>query len=223
MDVNEYLSSFPDQVPVGFSLGTHGGDRHKYRGTASVDEPPFLDIQCQANTLPKPESIDQEADCLVFVETGEIITLLCSVHDLPQKNLLRLKTRELFQHGEKREFYRGPAHRLHIQWKLQKTGTAGEWQPAKGVNISCGGLLVEVDRPLKKKDRLMFEITLPEPVRKTVSATAHVRRVQAKDLDCFSLAVEFTDQDADRCDDIMAYCFAEQRRMLREQVITKDM
>lgn len=222
MDVNDYLSSLPAQVPVGFNLST-SGDRHKYRGVASVEEPPFLDIHCQANTLPGLEDIDQEADCLVFVETGEIVTLLCSISDLPEKNHLQLQVRELFQHGEKREFYRGPADRLTIRWKLQKAGSSEEWLLAKGINISCGGLLVEIDRPLRKKERLLFEISLPEPVRKNANAKAVVKRVQAKDVKRFFLAVEFTDHDADRCDDIMAYCFAEQRRMLREQVTTKDM
>ena len=224
MDVKEYLSHFPAQVPVDFNLSTVGGDQLKKKGVVRVAEPPFLDILCQANTLPDPESIDQDADCLVFIETGEIVTLLCSINGLPSKNLLQLKVRELFQHGDKREFYRGPAHRLSISWTPQRTMDKDQaWLPASGVNISCGGMLVEIDRPLKKQERLVFSISLPHPIRKTITAKAVVRRVQAKDVDRFSLAVKFTDQDADRCDDIMAFCFAEQRRMLREQVLTKDM
>ena len=223
MDANEYLTNFPAQVPVGLNLSTLSGDQLKRKGLASAGEPPVLEIHCQPNSLPDPEDIDQEADCLVFIETGEIVTLVCSISDVPGKNVLRLKVRELFQQGDKREFYRGPAQRLQIQWCLQKAGSDEEWLPARGVNISCGGLLVEIDRPLKKQERLLFHITLPEPVRKTVTAKAKVLRVQAKDVDCFAVAVQYTDQDADRCDDIMAHCFAEQRRMLREQVITKDM
>jgi hypothetical protein len=222
MDANEYLANFPAQVPVGLNLSTLSGDLLKRKGLASAGEPPVLEIKCRPNTLPDPEDIDQEADCLVFVETGEIVTLVCSISDLPEKNILRLKVRELFQHGDKREFYRGPAQRLHIQWSLQKAEPDEEWLLARGVNISCGGLLIEIDRPLKKQERLLFQIALPEPVRKTVTAKAKVLRVQAKDVHCFAVAVQFTDQDGERCDDIMAFCFAEQRRMLREQVITKD-
>ena len=48
-------------------------------------------------------------------------------------------------------------------------------------------------------------------------------RVDKKDPGRLFVAVEFEALDAGICDDIMAFCFAEQRRMLREQVVTKDL
>jgi c-di-GMP-binding flagellar brake protein YcgR len=136
--------------------------------------------------------------------------------------IVYIKVREIIQHSNKRKYFRGPAGRLSIfccQKKNKKDNTEDlEVFQAGGINISCGGMLLIIDRPLVKEEILALDIQTPEPVRKVISCHGMVIRIK-KLQDSYVVALKFTDMDTAMCDDIMAFCFAEQRRMLKEMVI----
>ncbi len=226
MDAVNYLLNLPDQISVTFNVTTTVGEQVKKSGTLFILDPPALEIKTLDGTFAQTGPVDIHADCLVFIETAEVATLVCTITEMPADDVISIRVRELIQHSEKREYFRGPAGRLSIyccQKKNEKDDTEPfEFFQAGGVNISCGGMLITVDRPLAKKQILGLDIQTPEPYRKVISC--HGRVVRAKKfLDSYFVAVKFTDLDSAMCDDIMAFCFAEQRRMLRELVIPKNL
>lgn len=223
MDATQYLANLPERFPVGVNVTTTAGEVVKVTATAFVAEPPAMEVRFQAGVLPPADRIDMEADCLVFIETGEIVTLICSIEPEPGAQSLSLTVRDLIQHAEKREYFRGPADRLKITAYHKKGPEAQKGIPARGMNISCGGVLLVLEKPVEKREKLKLEICLPDPVKKTLSCEAIVLRISPKKNEERFVAVKFTDVDSDQCDDIMAFCFAEQRRLLREQVIPRDM
>jgi len=223
MDASDYLSNMPERFPVAVNVTSTAGEVIKLNATAAVTGPPEMELRFAPGELPAPERIDPEADCLVFIETGDIVTLICTIVPDPGKDFLSLTVRDLIQHAEKREYFRGPAGRLKMSWRRKKPTDAKKPVESKGVNISCGGVLLITAAPVEKKEKLVLEITLPEPVKKTITCDALVLRVSRKKGEERFVAVKFTDMDSERCDDIMAFCFAEQRRLLREQVIPRDL
>jgi c-di-GMP-binding flagellar brake protein YcgR len=84
-------------------------------------------------------------------------------------------------------------------------------------------MLMLAHRQFEKKEKLAVEIQLPSPVEKTIETDAVVIRINQVRKGSYFVAVKFTNMDSETCDDIMAFCFAEQRRMLREHVLTRDL
>lgn len=226
METVNYLLNLPDQMLVGFNVTTISGRPLKKSGTLFITDPPVMEIKVSPETFPDPEQIDLNSDCLVFLETAEVVTLVCTLKDITANGVVHIKLRDLIQHSDKRKYYRGPAGRLTIfcAQKKKENDASGalEFFQAGGVNISCGGLLITMDRPLAKKEILALDIQTPEPFTKIISCHGMVVRVQ-KFQDSYFIGIKFTDLDSSMCDEIMAFCFSEQRRMLREMVITKDM
>lgn len=223
MDATEYLSNMPDEILVAVNLNTVAGDVIKQNGMAVNEEPPSLEVRFGPDFVIDAGEIDFSADCLVFIETGEIVTLICSVAEIPAPNQLFLTVRDIIQHVEKREYFRSPADRLSVcGYRKGESPKNRRVFSAKGMNVSSGGMLVLINEKVEKKERLVFEIELPEPVKKTLTAEATVLRIEKTQEGASRVAVMF-ENSAEIGDDIMGYCFAEQRRMLREQVLTKDM
>lgn len=223
MDVEQYLSNLPEKTPVSVNLYTTAGAQIKQSAVAGVMEPPEVELMFPPGSLADPERIDKESDCLVFIETGEIVTLICSIKEIEGREAVYVTVRDVIQHVEKREFYRGPAERIRVSVRRKSGPEKEKITAVRGVNISCGGMLMMLNQPLGKKEKLELEIYLPDPVKSTIKASSQVLRVKKERGNSFFVAVKFTDLDAEHCDDIMAFCFAEQRRRLRENVITRDL
>lgn len=221
MNVSDYLSGLPEKFPVSVNVTTRTGEQLKRSAVARVTEPPGLELRFSANALPPADGLDMAADCLVFIETGEIVTLICSAEKTEARNRLLVTVREVIQHVEKREFFRGPAGRLSVSCRQKGPGGDAGFT-AQGVNISCGGMLLMTARRLRQKETLAVDIYVPDPVKKRIRCDAVVLRVSRIRENVFFTAVRFVNLDSANCDDIMAFCFAEQRRLLREQVITRD-
>ena len=223
MDIYNYLSNLPDEFLVSVNCNAVDGDVIKLNGMAVNSEPPDLEILFGPESRFNPDRIDFAAEGLVFIETGEIVTLVGVFKEGAEKNALRFTVRKFIHHVEKREYFRSPAHRLETLCTF-KSAAAGKQVnvPARGVNISSGGMLVVMEDAIQRKDRVILGITLPEPVTKEIKGIGTVLRVQKTNAGTFLVAIRFENAD-EIGDDIMKYCFAEQRRLLREQVLTKDM
>ncbi|MCF8025535.1 MAG: PilZ domain-containing protein [Desulfobacteraceae bacterium] len=223
MNVDQYLTNLPEKTPVAVNVPVIAGDVLKCDAVAVLEQPPVLEVLFPPGVLPEPDRIDTAADCLVFIETGEIVTLICTIEEIPLSDFIRVTVRNVIQHAEKREFFRGTATRLSVSWRKKGPSGQRKMSSARGVNISCGGMLMISDQELRKKEKLAVEIRVPKPVEKTLKLDAIVLRVNQVRKNKWQVAVRFTNMDSESCDDIMAYCFAEQRRLLREQVITRDL
>lgn len=225
MDVLDFLSKLPSQVSVGVNIPTRDCTQEKHNGLALITDPPAIQVVFPADAIPQPENIDTQADCMVFVETGEVVTLICSVEEPLEPDRLNLMLQNYIEHHEKRDYFRGPAERLHITWRPSDAANSPEQKPAKGqgINISCGGIFMTTQQPLETEDVLSLRICLPAPVDREIVCQARILRVNRTEDELSFAALQFISLEPDICDDIMAYCFAEQRRLLREQVMTRDL
>jgi hypothetical protein len=226
MEAINYLLNLPKHVSVAFNITTTTGQQIKKTGTLLVNDPPEMEIKVLSKTFPPPEKISLNSDCLVFIETGDIATILCTITHIKNNGIIYIKAREVIQHSNKRKHFRGPAGRLSIFYYQKQTEKDNlkdlKVFQAGGVNISCGGMLMIVDQPLTKKEILALKIHTPEPSSKVISCHGIVVRIKTLQ-DSYVVAIKFTDLNSDMCDDIMSFCFAEQRRMLREMVIPKNL
>ncbi|MCF8112119.1 MAG: hypothetical protein K9J85_11615, partial [Desulfobacteraceae bacterium] len=146
MNVTEFLSNLPEKTPVAVNLTTTTGEMLKHNATAVLGQPAELEVRFPPGVLPEPGSIDTTADCLVFIETGEIVTLICTIEEVTNKELIRVTVQDVIQHVEKREFFRGSANRISVSWREKGPSGQRNLSAARGENISCGGMLMVVDR-----------------------------------------------------------------------------
>ncbi len=225
MDLLDFLEKLPSQVSVGVNITRLDGSQVKPNGLALISQPPAIQVVFPADELPDPEAIDTKADCLIFIESGEVVTLICSIEEPLEPDRLNLTLENYIEHDEKRDYFRGPAERLNITWVPPEGANSQEQTPARGqgINISCGGILMTTSHPIEAGQTLSIQISLPAPVNRDIACPAQILRVNRTDDDLYFAALQFTDLEPDICDDIMAFCFAEQRRLLREQVMTRDL
>lgn len=222
MDTADYLDNLPEKTPVAVNVPITSGGQTKHNAIAVVVDAPLVELMFPPGSLPESGRIDTSSDCLVFIETGEIVTLICTIEEIEARDTIRVRVRDVIQHVEKREFYRGPADRLQITVRRKSVAGGSSISAVRGINVSCGGMLMILNQEMGKKEKVELEIYLPDPVKKTIKCDAVVLRVKRERRNAFFVAVRFAGLDSEACDDIMAYCFAEQRRLLREQVITRD-
>lgn len=223
MDTEDYLYNLPEKTPVAVNVPITSGGLTKHNAIAVVADAPVVELLFPPGSLPEAGRVDTSSDCLVFIETGEIVTLICTIEEIEGRDMIRVRVRDVIQHVEKREFFRGPADRLQISIRRKSLPGGPSISAVRGINVSCGGMLMILNQEMGKKEKLELEISVPEPVKKTIKCDAVVLRVKRERRNAFFVAVKFAGLDSEACDDIMAYCFAEQRRLLREQVITRDL
>jgi ribosomal protein L34E len=57
----------------------------------------------------------------VFIETGVIATILCTITNIKTNGIFQSRAREVIQHSNKRKHFRGPAGRLSIFNRQKQT------------------------------------------------------------------------------------------------------
>ena len=200
----DYLSNLPDGIPIACNLSTISGKQIKTSGKLFAADPPELEICFKPDAFPDGESPDIKSDCLVFIETGEVVTLICSILETPAAgNKLRVSAKELVQKSERREYFRVSADRLTVffRQKVRKGEKIPKMCKARGVNISCAGILMKTDRQLKKKERIMMRLNFPEPLNKNIFCEGSVVRVD-KSKNGFYVGLKFDKLDPEISDEI---------------------
>ncbi len=134
-----------------------------------------------------------------------------------EKNHLRIVDRAPAVSHPSREYFRIDTEVLIRYWHLECPAVSSLDRLQK-VNLSGGGIRFQVSIPLTLKQPVGLEITLPGPKPVVVRCTGRVVRFDADERGHRQAAVGFSviaQRDRER---IIAYCFAEQRRVLRQRV-----
>ncbi len=196
-----------------------------FQGIAVANKSPSFQVFFQKDYLPSVEEIDKESRCRVTLNIGgpslSVFALIDTVDYKKDRDVIQLTALDMVEHSQKREYIRAPAEYVHIKYTLADD-QEGDFKRAYGVNISCGGILIVSEKVLGKRQKLQFEIKLPYPEKVTIYCCGKILRViEKRDGSCLT-AIQFEDVAEEDCDAIMAYCFAEQRRQLRENVRVSD-
>jgi hypothetical protein len=228
MSVYTILEHFeePKLVTVAIPLREQD-DQLILQGIATILKSPSFQIFFQKEYLPNQEDIDTESKCRVTLSIGgPTLSVFAEINSLDyqkDRDVIQLTALDLIEHAQKRQYLRAPAEQVTIHYKQQDAPNEGALQKAQGINISCGGLLFVTKTILEEDQKLRFEITLPYPDKITLICFGSILRVKEKRDGTSLIAIKFDDIPEEDCDAIMAYCFAEQRRQLRENVRVSDM
>lgn len=116
-----------------------------------------------------------------------------------------------------REFFRIDTTIGLRYWPLLaggQIGTAGRQQ----VNLSGGGIRCALVEPLQLNERVWLEIILPDAQSSVITCVGRVVRRFQGDEGCPEAAFEFDKLATRDQDRIIAFCLAEQRKLLRQRV-----
>lgn len=213
----DYLST---PKPVRIFVPLQGGGRVRLNCVARLIKSPRLEAEFGSGLLPIND-IDLNGKCLISYDTGgPTLSLYSSIEQIEGTRKLKLIAIESVNHEQKRQFFRVDAELRVRYWLKPPTETPPEetW-PCRGLNISGGGILLHLDEPLPKAQRLIgLEIDLPEPKPERIRCVAQVIRAVKRDNDKLEVALQFEKITAEARDKIVAFCFAEQRKQLRFRV-----
>ncbi len=91
----------------------------------------------------------------------------------------------------------------------------------KTLDLSGNGVLAIFPEKPRKCRRVKIDLTLPHP-EKTISCIGHLVRIKELNNGNWQAALHFNELDEKDREDIIANCFREQRRRLRENIQTAD-
>ncbi|BCR06596.1 hypothetical protein DESUT3_36650 [Desulfuromonas versatilis] len=137
--------------------------------------------------------------------------------DAAEKGHLRIAERAPSPDHPHREYFRIDTEVLVRYWPLE-CPSATSLDRLQKVNLSGSGVRFQVSVPLALKQPVGLEITLPGPEPVVLRCSGRVVRFEEDERGRRQAAVGFTvisPRDRER---IIGYCFAEQRRILRQRV-----
>jgi len=214
----------PKIVTIAIPIHEHE-DPLVVQGIGTVLKSPSFQVFFQKNNLPALEEIDTESKCRVTLNIGgpslSVFATIDMVDYQKERDVIKLIAVDMVEHSQKREYIRAPAEYVNIKYIVEGDQDS-DFQTAYGVNISCGGVLIVSEKVLQKGQRIQFEIRLPYPEKVTFYCSGKILRAKEKRDGSCLIAIQFDDIEEEDCDSIMAYCFAEQRRQLRENVRVSD-
>jgi c-di-GMP-binding flagellar brake protein YcgR len=86
------------------------------------------------------------------------------------------------------------------------------------INLSGGGMMIRVSTPLFTGKKLGLELDLPCSPRRRIRCVGQVVRIVSRGEKDLEVGLHFVEIDPDDRESIIVFCFAEQRRQLRDKV-----
>ena len=190
---------------------------------ARAENPPFIDAHFLPGQLPS-DRLDLDGECQIsFFGQGEQTHVLkVKIDKVVSGERLRLEAFQTATRAQQREFFRIDVD-LTLKYRRVSEGEEALPRRVQGrVNLSGGGMWFPVKDALDVRECLSMEIHLPGSPPACAFAAAEVIRMTGSDEASRGVAVKFTDIESEDRDEIIAYCFAEQRRQLRTRVRLTD-
>lgn len=132
---------------------------------------------------------------------------------------LRLFAGETLRAEQQREFFRIDVELTVGYGPWPDEGQAPVLKEMRGVvNLSGGGIWLPIFDHLEPRECLALQLVLPTVPPFRLSCKAQVVRLTTKDSVRSGVALKFLEIDEDHREEIVAFCFAEQRRQMRTKV-----
>lgn len=225
------LSSITDKRKVCLRAELRQGQPHDFFGTATIlgaQDPPLVRIALSGRSgqdRPSAWAMDPEKDFYIRLGIGSrAVNIRMHMHKVESDDQTLFKPVEIEQEDQNRTFFRVQAS---FEVKIiTRHGPAPEssFQTGEVKDISGSGLLIHTAKDYKPGTVLNLEFSLEaHDQMRRVSCSATVVRCLTMEHKGYETAVEFRDLTEDQRDTIMAYCFAQQREQLRENVQVRDL
>lgn len=195
------------------------GERKTLECVVRASTAPFVEVVFLDGQLPVAELSQDGAFRVLFTANGRPMVLNARLDSVVDRDRLRLFAGETLSLEQQREFFR-----IDVELCL----SYGPW-PEEGeelrfkdlqvtVNLSGGGIWLPIKDPLEPKDLLALVLTLPISPPLRVACKAQVVRLTWAGTARAGVALKFVEIEEVHREEIVAYCFAEQRRQLRTKV-----
>ena len=183
---------------------------------ARLANAPFVETVFLPEDFPL-DQVDREGEFQISFEAdGEPHALVARIETVLGPDRLKLLTLQTLVRTQKREYFR-----IDVFVKLKYRRVDAERKIPKRVqdkiNLSGGGIWFPVQEALDEGETLAVEITLSEDPPKRVFALAEVIRMTGE-KNARGVAVKFVEIDPEARNEVVTFCFAEQRRQLRKRL-----
>lgn len=156
---------------------------------------------------------------LTFEALGRPHALNARLDAIVDGDRLRLFAGETLSAEQQREFFRIDVELSLSYGPWPEEGEELQLRPFRGVvNLSGGGMWLPVFDPLEPRQFLALQLTLPTKPPFNLSCKAQVIRLTWKGTERTGVALKFLHIEEAHREDIVAFCFAEQRRQMRTKV-----
>lgn len=179
---------------------------------------PYFEVIFLPGQLPV-NLLEAGGKCQVsFFADGRPHLVNASLEEIVDGTKLRLKAVEVVAQLQQRENFRVDTE-LSLTYRRLVQGNVAPLQSVSAtVNLSGGGIWFPVREELALKEKLALEITLNPSTELSVPALGQVVRLTQVRKGPKGVAVQFTDIASGDRDRIIAFCFAEQRKKLRNRI-----
>lgn len=180
---------------------------------------PFIEAVFLPGQLPATRLNREGAFRLTFEALGRPHALNARLDAIVDADRLRLFAGEALSAEQQREFYRIDVELSLSYGPWPNEGEALQLKPFQGVvNLSGGGIWLPVSDPLEPQQFLALQLALPTTPPFNLPCKAQVVRLTWKGTERTGVALKFLQIEEAQREDIIAFCFAEQRRQMRTKV-----
>ncbi len=188
---------------------------------ARAAAPPYVEAVFLPGQLPVDKLHQDGQFRLTFEAHGRPQSLNARIDNIVDDDRLRLVVIEALSIEQQREYFRVD---LELSLKYGRVPEDGEEAAMKDlravVNLSGGGMWIPTTDPLEARDLVALQLVLPTVPPYRFSCTAQVVRMTGLGTDRSGAALKFVDIDEEDREEVVGFCFAEQRRQLRTKVRT---
>lgn len=195
------------------------GDLEVLECVVRASTAPFVEAVFLPGQLPVDQLSQDGAYRVVFEVGGRPQALNARLDAVVDKDRLRLFAGETLSLEQQREFFRIDVELAVSYWPLPKEGEEPQRNEMRGVvNLSGGGIWMPIHDPLEPKECVVLELNLPTAPPFRLPCTAQVVRLTWKGSTRTGVALRFLEIEEDHREEIVAFCFSEQRRQMRTKV-----
>lgn len=180
---------------------------------------PFVEATFLPGQLPVARLNQEGFFRVTFEAQGRPHALNARFDKILNDDRLRLFAGETLSAEQQREFFRIDVELAVAYGLCSEQEDEPEVKEIRGVvNLSGGGIWLPLLDPLEPRQLLALQLTLPTVPPFRVPCKAQVVRLTTKDSVRSGVALKFLDIDEGYREEIVAFCFAEQRRQMRTKV-----
>lgn len=225
------LSTMTDERKVRLQADLRQGQKHDFFGTAVIlntQQPPVVRVKLigkAGQERPSARNMDPEGRFFIRLGIGfRAATVKMRMYKIESDDQVIFEPVEIEQEEQNRAFFRV---QTSFETKIipgPGSTSARKYQVGEVKDISGGGLRILTDKYFEPGTVLDLEFALDvHGQQRIVYCSAMVVRCLFFKNARHEIAVEFMDLAEEQRDFIMAYCFAQQRELLRENVQVKDL
>jgi hypothetical protein len=230
----DFINSIPDAKPVRIFLPLQGEDkRQRQQCILQKTTAPRFNLLFVPGSLPVGD-LDTKTTCIINLDiAGRIVSLEAMIEQVAGEQVLKMIAHKTISHEQMRDYFRVDLT-LPILARSQvpedteaiegSEGREKYWQlSGNTIDISGCGLLAIFHHQPPADKIVKLRLILPDDHSSTLSFLARTVRTTEVEKNRYVVAYHYEDINDEDRDRIVGQCLLVQRRMLRLNVMVKDL